>query len=411
MKSHIQRPIARVACALACAAVATMAAPTARAEDQGRSFTIYGFAMADYIQDFTGRLSPAWDDAFRPSKIGIDGQYGTDGQASVSAKQSRFGVKGSIPTGADSAPLNFKFEFDLFGTGVDEGQTTMRLRHFYGEWGQFLAGKTHSLFMDIDVFPNVIDYWGPPGMVFFRNLQFRWTPYKTDHSHFAIAIEDPYNDVDSGSIRLIEGFSDAQVQSDQQVPDFTAQWRTEGSWGHVLAGGILRRIGYEFRQFSSDPWRSGSKTGWGINLASGIKTIGRDQLLLQVVYGEGIANYMNDGGMDLAPQASFTAGDLTALTGKAVPLTGIVAYYDHYWNSKWSSSIGYSYTQVDNTNFQDPGAFHKGDYASGNLLFYPGDNLMFGGELMWGKRTNNDGASDDDIRFQFSAKYSFDVKL
>ena len=130
-----------------------------------------------------------------------------------------------------------------------------------------------------------------------------------------------------------------------------------------------------------------------------------------MVYGEGIANYMNDGGMDLAPQASFSGEDLTGVQAQAVPLTGIVAYYDHYWSKKWSSSIGYSYTEVDNTNFQDASSFHKGDYASVNLLTYPIDNMMVGGELLWGKRTNNDGANDDDVRFQFTVKYNFGIKL
>jgi len=26
--------------------------------------------------------------------------------------------------------------------------------------------------------PNTIEYWGPTGMVFFRNVQVRWTPVK-----------------------------------------------------------------------------------------------------------------------------------------------------------------------------------------------------------------------------------------
>ena len=63
------------------------------------------------------------------------------------------------------------FEFELFGTGVDEGQTTFRLRHAYGELGGFGAGQTWSPFMDPDVFPNSLEYWGPTGMVFFRNVQ------------------------------------------------------------------------------------------------------------------------------------------------------------------------------------------------------------------------------------------------
>jgi hypothetical protein len=316
-----------------------------------------------------------------------------------------------MPTGASSSPLSFKFEFDLFGTGADAGQTTFRLRHAYGEWGSILAGQTNSLFMDIDVFPNTIDYWGPAGMVFYRNVQIRWTPYKTDNSHFAIAIERPGNDIDSGNLRLIDGLEDVQVQNDEELPDLTAQFRYGGDWGHVQLGGILRKVGYEIRATPADPWRDGSETGWGFNLGSSFNTVGKDKLLLQVVYGEGIANYMNDGGMDLAPSANFDAESVVGLQAEAVPLLGIVAYYDHYWSDKWSSSIGYSFTEVDNTNFQDPTSFQKGDYASGNLLYYPADNLMIGGELLWGQRTNNDDASDDVVRFQFTVKYNFGTKL
>ena len=60
-------------------------------------------------------------------------------------------------------PYEAKFEFDLYGTGVDAGQTTFRLRHMYARWGPFLAGQTNTLWMDGDIFPNVLDYWGPTG--------------------------------------------------------------------------------------------------------------------------------------------------------------------------------------------------------------------------------------------------------
>ena len=56
-----------------------------------------------------------------------------------------------------------------------------------------------------------------------------------------------------------------------------------------------------------------------------------------------------------------------------------------------SSSLGYSFTEVTNTNFQSTTAFHKGEYASVNLLWYPASKVMIGGELMWGKLHNNDG--------------------
>jgi len=407
--------------ALVPAAIAALgvagAANSARAEDAGRSFEIYGFAEVDAIAD-SARVDPAWQDAFRPSKIGIDDQFGTNGQTSLSVKQSRFGVKGSLPTGDNGKPIDFKFEFDMFGTGADAGKTAVRLRHAYGEWGSLLAGQTNSLFMDGDVYPNVYDYWGPTGMVFYRNVQIRWTALRTATDKFAIAIERPGNDVDPGNIRLIEQYQNATVRPDQKYPDFTLQYRHDDKWGHVQASGILRSVAYEVQATTGGPWSKGSETGWGINLGAGIKTVAKDQVLLQVVYGEGIASYMNDGGMDLAPSAALTpclpVGGVPcapSLSAKAVPLTGVVAYYDHYWNSMWSSSIGYSFTQVDNTNFQATTAYHKGDYASVNLFAYPANNLSLGGELLWGKRTNNDGSSGDDVRFQFSIKYSFGTKL
>ena len=37
----------------------------------------------------------------------------------------------------------------------------------------FGVGQSYSNFMDIDVVPNTIDYWGPGGMVFVRNPQLR----------------------------------------------------------------------------------------------------------------------------------------------------------------------------------------------------------------------------------------------
>src|SRR6185503_9765861 len=110
--------------------------------------------------------------------------------------------------------------------------------------------------------------------------------------------ERPGNDVDAGNIRLIEGLENAQVQNNEEVPDLTAQYRLGGDWGHVQLAGILRRVGFEARATPDEPFRSGHEMGWGLNLASAINTMGSDKLYLSVVYGEGIASYMNDGGMD-----------------------------------------------------------------------------------------------------------------
>jgi hypothetical protein len=382
---------------------ALLAAGAAGAEDSDKSFEIYGFAQADLIYDFD-RLDPDWDDAFRPSKIPTSAdKFGSDGQASVSVKQSRFGVKGSAPTGGK--PLNFKFEFDLFGVGVDAGQTTFRLRHAYGEWGQWLAGQTNSLFMDGDVFPNTIDYWGPAGMVFYRNVQIRWTPYDAGGNRFAVSLERPGNDIDPGQIRLIEDFA-GDIKNDEELPDFHAQFRMDRDWGHLQVSGILRRVGAEVFDSAGALVNTVNDTGWGVNVGTHFNVLGKDAIRIGVVYGEGIASYMNDGGTDLAPTSTGTS-----LEAKAVPLVGVTAYLDHYWSDRWSSSIGGSFNDQQNTNFQDAGAMDKIRYASANLLYYPAENLMAGVEALWGDRTDNGGASGDATRVQFTFKYSFGTKL
>jgi hypothetical protein len=365
-------------------------------DGNGGTLEIYGFVQADFIQDFN-RVDPSWNATLRPSKIPVvcpgDAGCGKDGETIFSMRQTRLGFLGKMPT--EYGEISGKLEADLFGVGADAGQTTLRLRHAYGEMGQFLAGQTNSLFMDIDVFPNTIDYWGPAGMVFFRNIQGRWTPINKDGMKVAFALEAPGSAIDTGVIRV-----DPSLRGRNKYPDFTAQFRQDMSWGHYQVAGILRQIGFETPASpTGDP--SGTKTGYGINLSGTYKIQGNNKILAQLVMGRGIANYMNDGGVDLAPNSVVNP------QAEAVPLVGWLLYYDHWWNEKMSSSVGFSQTRQDNAGGQANTAFRTGSYFSVNFLWYPMKKVLLGGELLWGERKNNDGAKGDDTRIQFSAKYTF----
>lgn len=370
----------------------------AMAQEPEKKFEVYGFLQTDYIQDFK-RVDPAWDATLRPSKIPTDdGLFGSDGQSLISVRQSRFGVKGDLPTGAQN--IATKFEFDLFGVGEDEGQTTFRLRHAYGEYGKWLAGQTMSLFMDIDTFPNSIDYWGPNGMVFLRNPQIRYSFLKGENE-LAIAIEKPSNDIDPGQLRIIGDELGLNIQGDEKFPDLTVMSRLNRDWGHFQASGILRSIGFEtIGNTTNEP--KNRQTGWGVNLSTTLKMNKQNKVHLATVYGSGIASYMNDGGTDLGPE-----GTLLNPRAKVIPLLGLMAFYDHGWNDRYTSSIGYSRTQVDNSSLQSDDAFEKGEYALTNLLYTPTQNVLVGGEVLWGSRTDKDGGYGTDVRTQISFKYSF----
>ncbi len=181
---------------------------------------IYGFAQADGIFDFK-QNDPDWFDVNRPTKLpSFEDAFGRDRRTWFGVRQSRFGVKGSLPTTAGD--LNTTFEFDMFGVGDDAGQTTIRLRLAYGQLGQFGAGQLWSPFMDTDVFPNSLDYWGPNGMLFFRNVLVFWQPMQ-GAKRLTIAVERPGASGDGG--RYADRVALQNVQLRFPWPDVSAEFR------------------------------------------------------------------------------------------------------------------------------------------------------------------------------------------
>jgi len=385
------------------AAVSTPPAATT----QGRSsMTVYGFAMLDFGQNFK-TINPDWFDTMRVTKLpSFAGQFGEDNSTFAGVRQTRFGVKTTTPTALGD--LKTTFEFELFGVGVDEGQTTFRLRHAYGELGHFGAGQTWSVFMDPDVFPNSLEYWGPTGMVFFRNVQVRWMPIMNDHQNLTLALERPGASGDPGT--LANRVELQNIIGRNPAPDVTGAYTMTGKHGYVRVAGVVRRIAWD--DVLDDAFDlSGSATGWGLNFSSNLKPGKNDVVRIQVVYGEGIQNYMNDSPVDVGI-VSNPGNAVTPIKGDLIPILGTVFFLDHTWNDKWTTSVGFSHQDNKNTEGQAPDAFHRGYYALGNLLYTPVAGVMMGGEFQWGRRENNsDGWKYDGYKLQFSFKYNFSYKL
>jgi len=372
-------------------------APMARAENGPTEFEIYGFAMLDMGYQ-SKQNDPAWFDVLRPTKLpSVDNEFGVDGRWFSGVRQSRIGFKSTTPT--DLGDLKTIFEFEMFGVGVDAGQTTIRLRHAYGELGKFGAGQYWSPFMDIDVFPNSIEYWGPSGMAFFRNVQVRWMPIQGE-KRLTVALERTGASGDAGVVSQV--VQQQGVQGRFPMPDLSAEYRFGTKRGYVEAAGIVRQIKWDDPDPTA-PDISGEATGWGFNLSTNIKTGDRGTVRAAVVYGEGVENYMNDAPADVAVEDSTTAN----IEGVALPVLGISAFYDITWNERMTSTVGFSMVDIDNTAGQDGTAFKHGQYALANVLFYPVKNVMMGGEVQWGDRENKNGFTSDDLRFQFSARYNF----
>jgi hypothetical protein len=159
-----------------------------------------------------------------------------------------------------------------------------------------------------------------------------------------------------------------------------------------------------------------SATGWGIT-TSGRRTLERigndDFLLWQLTYGKGIGRYINDLATIGGGDAVFDPeGNLRAL-----PLfAGFVSYRHNYdglpkfmsqWPGIMRSNLTLSWINVDTYDFQEGGDYDYTLRASGNLLYFPTQNVRIGAELLWGMRKNQDGSDGDAVQVQLSARYNF----
>src|SRR5262249_22566239 len=160
-------------------------------------------------------------------------------------------------------------------------------------------------------------------------------------------------------------------------------YRKAGDWGHLQVAGIVREMKWD--DLNNDAVDlTGSATGWGINVTSNLKVAKKHVARLAVAYGHGVQNYWDHPPVDV--RLERTPGNArTPIVGKALPILGIVAFLDLNWNKKWTSTVGYSLVDIDNSDGQSADAFKKGQYALANLLYYPAANVFLGPEIQWGK--------------------------
>ena len=360
---------------------------------------IYGQVMLDSIYDFK-RMDPDWNATLRPSKIPVvcpgSAGCGKDGAWIFSARQSSLGLRSFIPTSWGLVKTDLSF--DLFGT---DGSTSIHWLSIWAEMGMFGVGQTYSNFMDIDVFPNTIDYWGPSGMVFVRNPQLRITPWSQGrHGHRVHARSAELGPRHRQDQRDLTGLRrrlhrlEPAARPDRLVPLSTRDWGHVKAGRHPAPGGLPEHADARWQPV-------GHKTGYGLNLTGALKVFGKDQLNAGFVWGKAIASYMNDGGVDLAPGHGGAAVPRRCNRSAGWPTTTMSG------PTNWSSTIGFSQHMQDNTAGQTATAFRRGSYGNVNLLYTPWKNVLTGLEFVWGELEQKDGQSATDYRLQFSTKVTF----
>jgi len=302
-------------------------------------------------------------------------------------------VKSFTPT--QYGAMTTRFEFDLFDS---QGNSGINLTHIWGEIGSFGAGQTFTGFMDINAFPNILDFWGPNSMVFARQPQVRYSTNINKHSRLIVTIEKADSDFAVPKNSNSSGYDDIT-----ELPDFTASYIYSDDFGYIKSAMIVRKLGYETVTTKD------TAIGWGLNISGNVTLTTEDSVQFQLAHGEGIGRYINDtccsyysdetGGIDGGLDQN---GNLTA-----IPVTAGYLYYNKQWNKKWSSTIGYSYLTVDNLATQKDKALKNSTYTSTNLIWYPTNQVKAGIELLYGDVQSNSGLEADNYRVQMSVGFKY----
>lgn len=378
----------------------------------------YGFVRLDGIYDFRPMAST---DSFVTSAIPIP--QGRGQNAVLSPRYTRFGFDTETPIKSMDWNLKTRVEMDFFNgnTSGSFGSFPLRLRFAWADFGPFLVGQAASLFMDYDVFPNVLDYQGPGGMVLMRQPVFAVHTDLGENFKATIGIEQPYSDIqwfENGSWIMNPGsgiVTKAGVgRNIQDMPDVTANVRYKGDYGHLQVAGIGRKLTFQpgfgdsaFDTFGYGINVTGTLHPWAILTGSprsgdDATALSKSRFLAAFAAGRGINRYLQDvNGLGL----DATYDPINGF--RAIPSIGWFVAYEQWWSKTWASNFTYGEDELQLTDSLPGSTYQRANYISGNLIWLPIQRFGVAIEGLYGIRKNKDGERGENTRLQMAFQYRF----
>lgn len=377
----------------------------------------YGFVRADGIYDFNPIRST---DMFVTSAIPVP--QGEGQNFVLTPRYTRLGFDTETPLESMDWNIKTRIEMDFFNgnTSGAFGSFPLRLRFAWVDFGPFLVGQAASLFMDYDVFPNVLDYEGPPGMVLMRQPVAAVRIPVGERFQISGGIEQPYSDIQwfDGATWVVNPgtgiiTTPGAARNVQDLPDFTGNIRGVYDYGHVQVAGVARKLTYQqavgptLDEFGHGVNVTGTWHPWaqilGCPMCEDDKSpIERCRFLAQYATGKGINRYIQDvNGLGL--DATFDP-----VNGfDAVNATGWFVAYEHWWASRWISTFTYGATDNDLPATVATNTYQSTNYVTANLIWLPAERMGVGFEYLYGTRTNFDGQNGEAHRLQMAFQYKF----
>ncbi|MDO6758888.1 hypothetical protein Q4566_01650 [Tamlana sp. 2_MG-2023] len=320
-------------------------------------------------------------DTFNVGKINV---FGSDDANSLNVDLYQTQIKWEtlvvMPNGKKIKAI---VESDFWG-----GDGRLRLRKAYVETEHWQIGQNWNNFGDEDLWPNIMEWEGPPSGIWLRNPHIKYmNTFKNTDWKYEISLEAPQDD-----FYAYEELQPFIEEARQSTPDVTFAVTYKKPWGHLRAASLLRSINYKL-DGDEDNF-----IGYGLTL-SGIYKPNRNSFQYQLVGGKGISSY-------LTTIAGFGYDGYPAVNNefKATPAFGGWMAYEYFITEKWHANAVFgmtNFTLSDSERYvivddlrdeliDVAGDFnHKQYYGILNMMYDAYDRMTIGLEMDYGVKSLN----------------------
>jgi hypothetical protein len=278
-------------------------------------------------------------------------------------------------------------------TDFNGSQGQFRIRHAYGQLGNFLVGQTWSLFSNVTSFPAMVNNDGPTGSVTLRTPQIRYSGQGKRGISWAVALEYSRPDL------TVDDFDTSGISIVQLIPDLTGRFVWEGNLGVVQLSAVINAIS------KKDPSNEITNTfGIGGSLSGTVDIPGKDKLLYQFTYGKSISHFIST--------FSGTGNDAvfnpeTKEFEGLVSFGGFLSYGINLRLIKLTSHISIGYAQLSNKDFQPDDSYRNSLSLSIDSFWNLAEGARLGVEIIYGQRWDKSGETGRATRISSLFYYDF----
>lgn len=337
-----------------------------------------GYVKFDAFYDFDYDLGEVTE----PLNL-LNPDNATDGRTTFTGNESRLNFRTHTQTERGTVTTYLEGHFLPGGS--------FNLRHAYGEYMGFLAGKSWTNFMHFHGTPRILKLGGPIGYATSLVNQVRYT-HRSGPNAFSISLEEP-----ASLIAPVGG-----AASETQWPHLTARYQYGQTFG---ISGVVRQFGTNEATSGVDE----TTTGYGLAAQLALPLGDSTSFKANATVGSGLGRYMS-----MAPAAPVSARTPDAYLDangslQSVDLKSFGVSLEHNWAPGWSSAVGTTLVRQDLPDdiagFQGYGKDIQYSYA--NLIWDINSRLAVGLEYQHSDIERVSGESSDAHRIQASAQFQF----